>query len=273
MLMRRVSTVFLSLGLSFASLLLASPAVRAVDSSSRLGGPNVIRYAPTTAGSFILRGTSLAAGGCTFTLQGSGGPNGVLTGQRELAYNPSTCRTEIGPEAAASTPGAAGQSIAGGSEGRNLAESGAGPDYGGGAHCTNPNADNHYYPYEACIHSWFQDPLGLHVNDLTNEVQWTPSGSCASSGRTYASWYAQWLGATGWYLAANTFQPSFTCAGVISKSVTTFFNTAFCSGLLTTTTYNPQMVEGFANGTYTWSVTWAKTGPCSLLLGFYHEDS
>jgi hypothetical protein len=272
--MRRVLSFVLSLGLAAASLVIASPAVSLADPSSILSGPNVIRYAPTTTTSFILNGISVAAGGCSFTLKGSQGPDGVLTAQQELAYDPSTCRAEIGPAVDATPPGgSADQSVAGGGEGQQLSEPGASPDYGGGARCTNPYADNHYYPYEACIHSWFADPPGFHVNDLTNEVQWTPAGGCASSGRTYASWYAQWLVATGWYLAGNTFAPSYLCAGVTSKSVTAYANTAFCSGFLTTTTYNPQLVEGFASGAYTWSVSWTKSGVCSFLLGFHTENS
>lgn len=273
--------VSLATVLVLALVVAGAPAVAlAVEPSAEpehLSGPNVVRYAIVTTGpTFIVQGAALPNGGCRFSLQGNGLAGDPGARLDEVALDPTTCQAEIQETAlvALSSPSTEGSSAGGGTaRGRVGVGGSVGPYYGGGATCANPYADNHYYPREACIHSWFEDPVHLHVNDLTNEVQWTPGNGCANNGPSYASWYAQYFSPTGWYILSNQFQPAFSCSSVTSKSTTVFANTVFCVGSLTTDWYAPQLIQGFANGTYTWSVQWYQTGVCSYLLSFHTETS
>jgi hypothetical protein len=271
---KRVAIILVGLLIIFASPALASTGPSA--SAVHLRGSNVVHYGTARDGAtVIVRGVRLSNSRCSFTLSGSG--LAAQGGERldEVAFDPTTCQSEL--QSGSLGDGAQPpDGSAGGGQGGVAQEvsGGPSPDYGGTANCPNPYEDNsNYYPDERCIHSWFTDPVNIHVNDLTNEVQWTPGSGCANHGRNYETWYAQWLATTGWALVANQFVPSASCSNVTSKSNTGFANTVFCALTLTTTTYGPQVIQGFASGTYTWSVSWTKGGLCSGLLTFHTQNS
>jgi hypothetical protein len=187
-----------------------------------------------------------------------------------------SCQDEIQLSAQLNTSqvsgsGAAAAQDAGGGQG-NLGPEAPTPAAGAGASCKNPSASGRYFPDSACIDSWLEDPVGIHVNELANEVQWTPGSGCANHGAAYASWYAQWV-PDGWYPTNNNFYPSFSCSAVVSKSYVIFVNYVFCAGLYTYTDYYPQVIQGFANGGYSWSVSWAKLGACAGLLSWHAAPS
>ncbi|MCA1709106.1 MAG: hypothetical protein LC808_39835 [Actinobacteria bacterium] len=147
---------------------------------------------------------------------------------------------------------------------------------------TNTYQDNsQYYHNYACNHVWFEDPVGWHVNDVANEVQWNPTiGSCAygaGTGPAYGSsiWY--WLTATGWYVKGQPqFTTSYTCSGVTSTTTSTFENDKFCALQTTHTYYNGNSVTGDQYGGFQTGGTYNKDGGCNDWLSqhqFYFASS
>ena len=241
-----------------------------------LTGADVVRYATATGSTRIHQGKRQPGGGCSFSLDGTVGPAGSGSQLTEVAYNSKTCQTEIevgAPATGGSETSTGSESSGGGSAGTDKpAAGGIAPAYGGGASCVNPFASNSYYPREACIHSWMQDPIQIRVTEITNEVQWTPSGGCATAGPEYASYYEQRFVPSGWFLLGNSWQPSFTCQAVKSQSGVLWQNNLFCANTPTSVTI-AQFIKGLPGGGYTWSVNWTKTGVCSLLLSFVSTTS
>lgn len=121
----------------------------------------------------------------------------------EIAYDGENCRSllEISKPTGEPAPPDGTDSSGG-------MTSSAGPAFSTGsagvaavAPCENPYRDTiHFFSRAACIHSWFQDPApaNIRVNQLTNEVQWNPDGSCAQAGWAAVSYYLQWVTTTGW---------------------------------------------------------------------------
>jgi hypothetical protein len=225
--------------------------------------------APSTS-RISVQGRKVGAGGCAFSVNRDvAAPQPPKAGlqYKEVAYDAASCKStfEITPAVsdAAQQPGS--QSVG---DGRSAGPNSGTAQTASAPVCTNPYADtSQSYAHDACIHSWFQDPAGIHANDLTNEAQWNPAGTCANTGRSYASYYAQWVSAAGWRLGSNNFSPSFTCAAVTSHSATVFNNDTLCAGQPMVTSYD-QHIDGRADGSYDWNVAWSKTGTCSFLLTF-----
>jgi len=252
----------------------------------------LIRYSAQnpSARHMVLTGKKTADGGCSFQLRAKVGAPSQFT---ETAYDPSTCQSFIDVTAAAPVRSAsvaksvAADATAATDSGQGDTSAGDVPDFtdvlaASQATCTDPYRDTgHSYSHSACIHSWFHDPPGIHVNDVTNEVQWNPGSGCATHGRAYSSGYLKWYTPSGWQLYLNHFIDSFRCAGVTSDYINPsrsdnagagFVNEIFCAATVTYTYYASQ-ITGFANGTYTWQVDWSKTGLCQSLLTFQASAS
>jgi hypothetical protein len=274
----------------------ASGTVRATpaDGTGRqpAAATGLIRYSAQnpSARHMVLTGKKTSSGGCLFQLSGNTGMPSLYT---ETAYDPNTCLSFIDVTRAASAlPASGGKSPA--RQASSATGSGQGGRSIGAGHasgktlaaalatCTDPNRDTHHsYSHSACIHSWFHDPPGIHVSDVTNEVQWNPGSGCATHGSSYASGYLQWYTTTGWQLYHNHFLDSFNCSGVTSDYIdpsrsdnagAIFINGIFCAATVTYTYYASQ-ITGFSNGTYTWQVDWSKTGLCQNLLTFQASAS
>lgn len=283
------------------SAALVSVNVAAADASAPAARPapgsGLIRYsAQNPSARHVTLTGKKSGGGCTFKLTGSTAAaqakSGVTTFYHETAYNPSTCQSFIDVSqvkaasaaparpAGAAAPSAAEQGTA--STGQGTAFSGTAPSppaavTPAAATCADPYRDTaHSYADSACIHSWFHDPPGIHVNDVTNEVQWNPGSGCANHGRSYSSGYLQWYTTSGWQLYLSHFASSATCGGIVSSYIdpsrsdnagAAFVNTIFCAATVTYTYYASQ-ITGFSNGSYQWQVDWSKTGLCQNLLTF-----
>lgn len=255
----------------------------ASDVTEQFEGPGIVRSTKPNpnASHFVLQGVSVN-GVCRFTFETAGvATRGTTGGIRysQIAYDPRTCRSLIevtaisrvsegapAVEAEEAGGGAGGEDASGGPQSNSTPQ----------VLCPfeNPYRDyQHTYTKDACVHSWFSDVVGIHVNDLTNEVQWNPGGGCANNGWSYASWYAKWLSETGWEMESNTFSPSFSCTAVISKNNTRFENPIFCALIRVATWYDPQRITGKANGTYVVSGAWGSDQGtfCPVPLFFNQE--
>lgn len=232
------------------------------------------RKPPSVLQNLIVQGRP-TAGGCelsmTVPVPMRGKHPGKVLRYDETAYDPTTCTSEIAVSLTtpARRPGNADTDHQ--SSGVASAPTvGAGQPGGGqgiASTCVNPARDtSRFYSHSYCIHSWFEDPPGLHVNDVTNEVQWNPANGCATWGWSYASAYLQWLAGTGWRLLGHNFFPE------ASSHEAIFENTTFCAPFTTLTGYNQRMT-GQADGGANWEYRWAKNGVCSFLLSFHTEQN
>lgn len=301
MLISRSSRILMALALSAlgtyvlasADVAAAAPARVSIIAPRPSSTQTLIRYSTPNprADHITLRGKHLGKG-CLFSLHGYSSPrqvkSGTVTFYNETAYNPTSCQSLIDvvriPRANATPSAPPTQTSSEASTGQGAAYDG--PDGvatpNNQATCTNPYRDTHHsYSHSACIHSWFHDPPGFHVNDVTNEVQWNPGSGCATHGRAYASGYLQWLTSTGWFLYHNVFIDSFNCHGVVSAYIDVhrsdnagaiFRNDTFCMATVTYTYYASQ-ITGNPNGSYQWQVDWSKTGLCQNLLTFQAKAS
>jgi hypothetical protein len=230
----------------------------------------------------VVQGTRID-GGCQFTAAGEGSAaQASTTGAKqeafqyaETAYDATTCQSYVdrttAPISTASKATAA-NGVGGGatSNGKASAPPAAGTL---AARCNNPYRDtSHGYSSDACIHTWFQDPPGIHVNDVNNEVQWNPGAGCATNGYSYASYAWSLLWQTGWWHTVEFWRPAFSCSGVTSNTTEIFENDLFCATTISGTAYDPSYITGFGNGSYSWSVSWRKVGLCQGLLSFHYSD-
>ncbi|MEV6343796.1 hypothetical protein [Actinoplanes sp. NPDC051851] len=235
----------------------------------------LVRYAAQdpAAAHVTLRGTKVAGGGCRFTATGTGSAGETTAVQQvETAFDAATCTSYLDrTEVAAGTTATATVTRSGGS-GRGAAGTTAGPEEGVSAQvasCYNPyRSTAYYYSSDACIHSWFQDAYGNHLNDVRNEVQWNPYNGCATYGYSYASNY--WSYASGWINYLNGWTPSFSCSGVTSQSSVGFYTNSYCG--YSYDYYSPGYLTGYGDGSYAWSVTWYKSSSCTMAFGLLNES-
>jgi hypothetical protein len=248
------------LSLSLGLVALGSQAALAAPTSSEdnaaLSGPNVIQYgAPTgmvETSRTIVDGVRNASGECIVSDGAWMSASSAPVIQEEVAFDPVTCQSLVatGHPLISPGPGTAPNGSLSGSGGMRSADSSTAGDP------------------EGYVHAWVQDPTHiLHVNDVWDEINWTPAGGCADAGGWTGKWYLQWFGEDGWYVKSNQsgFAPS--CYSVVAASTVNFENDVFC---LTTDNayYEPVQIQGYANGE--WYASWylAVSGGCSGLLGF-----
>jgi hypothetical protein len=244
---------------ALAALALTAPGAGAASAAPLdLRGPAVVRYAhtgaPGGATRRVVTGSRLPNGGCTFPLTLHRAAGAAAVSVHELAYDPSACLSLVaigGVTAAAALPTGT----------IDAAVRAVGPR-GVQAAAVTSN-----------WHAWFQDPPGIHVNDVTNGATWSPNATCAFPAGSTASFSRnyQWLTATGWSLQDNNWQTSAACSGVVSSSQAHFHNTPFCAFLPTDTYYNRNVLTGLAGGGSTGSTTYSKSGACAGLLSFHAQ--
>ena len=129
--------------------------------------------------------------------------------------------------------------------------------------------------------SWFEDPFGIRVNSVQNDVEWSWNGSQVSAG--FCGFNYHWFSGSGWGLTGDNFFCRYENdqTTVQSSSFAHFENAIFCKGLCsilgiplclqlptTHTYYNRNNAFGDADGTLRGQVTWQKSGGCTQLLRF-----
>lgn len=205
---------------------------------------------------YVLQGVRLPGGGCQFSGQMTLGPEQNSVTELELAFDPDTCRSLI----------ERGILVTSGDM-TNLEET-ATSNGSTSVATSGPSASSTLGTWRATFHSWFEDPPGIHVNDVINIVEWSPDGVCALPPGTTAnvSFDLRWLTTTGWSLASHTWDRGGDCLRVWSGSTAQFTNGVFCLGFDTHTWYEPNYVEGRADSSAgtVWSVR--KEGFCAFLL-------
>ena len=234
-----------------------------------LSGPHVVKYQHhavlADSKKFIRQGTPLSSGGCQFSSQTILKPGESVT-ELELVFDPDTCRSLVqsgklvGEYREYFPPGQIQTKI----DSKTHRAPGA-----------PVSSDTTPSDPTASLHSWYSDPIGLHVNDVTNIVAWSPNGTCAFPDGTIAdtSQQLQWLTTTGWQLGPNTWSNGASCASVFSTSNAQFINNVFCALMTTNTYYQPNSVTGLPDGTASFNWVLTKDGTCSFLLSANHTQS
>jgi hypothetical protein len=151
---------------------------------------------------------------------------------------------------------AGGSSVTGGSAARLT----SGAEASGGAAALATTHSAGYYK------SWFEDPVGLDLNRVTDTADWYWNGSRVSNAHgSYTYW---WFSTDGWRKNADNF--SCTYASDMSY-VTANSYVDYRHPIGTWCKYNRNDVRGHGNGNLTGSCTWSKGGTGSSLLSFKAE--
>jgi hypothetical protein len=228
---------------------------------------------------FELKGKQVASDVCEYTsaLKLAAGENVIQ--EESLAFDDETCTitmqrwTESAGAAEESAPAATAEesSQSGGAPARDFEFSA--PD--SSAPSIEGTRSAGFYE------SWFEDPLGIRVNSVRNDVEWSWDGRQVSAG--FCRYNYRWFSGSGWRLSNNNFFCRYENdqTTVRSSSFAHFENAIFCRAfcsilgsplcLLLPTThtyYNRNNAFGDANGTLRGRVTWRKSGGCNQLLRF-----
>ena len=238
-----------------------------------LEGPNVITYEhdvtlENTSRS-ILEGERLVSGGCEFSGKRTLNQEARVT-ELELAFDPDTCRSliesgtrvsgDVSPEPDAERQ-ARTQSVA-------AADGDAGVETGGEFSVISRRT-------RASLHSFYEDPPGINVTDVTNSVEWTADATCALPPGTVADAATElaWFSPSGWGLQNAVFSFGGSCDGVGSQSDVHYKNGIFCLFMDTDNYYEPNRVIGQAGGTALYIWAQRKEGTCAFLLSANREFS
>lgn len=244
-----------------------------------LPGPDVIHYSLDDSLSdvsrFVVQGKS-NNGGCSFDTTIDIPTEGRSAGQKwvfnEIAYDPTRCLSLVergvstkdnSPEGGESI-GTGGSTAADGTESGSTSRREAPP-------CTTYVG----YCWYIGFHSWFDDPLDIHVNDVTNDISWpVDSATCALPPGTSFGWGAlyEWFTTTGWSLEDRNVSHPGDCGSVRSSSYAYFLNTVFCpDNNWTRVWYNRNTIIGFGGGTAQGEIGWDKNGACNAFLSYNWE--
>jgi hypothetical protein len=117
--------------------------------------------------------------------------------------------------------------------------------------------------------SYYEDPVGIDVNSVRNNVDWYWNGSYVYNG--YCSYHYGWYSTSGWGLKDNNFFCRYENyqTQVRSSSYVHFKNGIFCAFIDTHTYYDRNNAYGKYNGYLVGTVNAYKQGGCTSLLSFH----
>jgi hypothetical protein len=205
----------------------------------------------------LIQGQTVATG-CLFSFTGTVRPGSPGREQDEVAFNPKTCQAiyAVGPLQHT------------GSTSRGSGAAGNGSSASGG------RGDPTLAFY---MKTFYEDPAGIDVSSLRDDLEWTYSGGCNTSYKWKRD--DHWFTPSGWYLRYDNDNPSFGCSNAIANSDALMENDSFCptfgdpESVYTHYNYNHE-VDGKPNGSavYSWNDYVDSTlGVCYRLLS--HHDS
>jgi hypothetical protein len=129
------------------------------------------------------------------------------------------------------------------------------------------------YPTESAgyMDTWWTDPIGIVVNEVSNNVDWWWDGTCVT-GPAWVGYYYSWFWPTTWALNWSYWYYGVDCDAAWSGSYVEFINYAFCAPFTpwnptTYTDYLPNEVDGWWDGYLTGRIYSYSSGSlCSYLL-------
>lgn len=193
-----------------------------------------------------------AGGVCNFTFTGSLGRGARGFEEDEVAFNPSTCQAvyAVGP---IQHPQAAAGEV-------SRSASGASP-----ANAASSGGDPAFY-----MKTFYEDPVGIDVTSLRNDLEWSYSGGCVRSYKWKRN--ATWYSPSGWGLNSIGDSPWINCGSAGSNSHADMENNIFCAFTNTWTHYYyNHYVKGTPDGVAHYGWNDADSGACSGLLSHHYS--
>jgi len=247
------------------ALALGTPAAQSSTALAKAGPPGWVTY-PLPAGvDPSLTHTEQAQGqpfgtGCLFSFSGVAGPGFAGREQDEVAFNPTTCQAvyAVGP---IQHPDAL--------------------DHGGGAdqNAGSAAAGRGDPTLAFYMKTFYEDPAGIDVTRLREDLEWSYSYGCNTSDKWKRS--AGWFTYSGWYLRYVNDSPSFGCYNAIINSDALMENDVFCyaafhdpESVYTHYNYNHEL-DGKPSGVvyYSWNDYVDSTfGICYRLLSHHNAE-
>ena len=83
--------------------------------------------------------------------------------------------------------------------------------------------------------TWWEDVVGIKVNQDRTNISWSYNGTCSSSGSTSGEW--SWNYGSGWQIVSYSGSEYESCSYYRGTTVSHFKNTSFCAPLPTVHTY------------------------------------
>jgi hypothetical protein len=229
------------------------------------GGPAAAAERPAllNAVTATLKGERVAPGLCKYTSTLKLAPGEQAVQEDSIAIDDSSCTMTVQrgtPAFVIDDAGAPGLS----------------EKQGGAAATSAPTAQNSALAVAAsAVHSagyyksYYEDPVGIDVNSVRNNVDWYWNGSYVYNG--YCSYNYGWYSPSGWGLKENDFFCRYENSQnqVRSSSHVHFKNGIFCAFIDTHTYYDRNNAYGKYNGYLTGTVNAYKQGGCTGLLSFH----
>lgn len=246
------------------AIVLGLGAAPAQSNAGPANGPDWVTYSlpsgvnPALVTNKLVQGQR-AGSGCLFSLTAKVTPGSTGREQDEVAFNPSTCQAvyAVGPI----------------QHGANDRGGGATGDHGNAAAAGRGDPTLAFF-----MKTFYEDPAGIDVTSLREDLEWTYSGGCNTSDKWKRN--ATWFTPSGWYLRYVNDSPSFGCNNAVINSDALMENDLFCptvfhdpESVYTHYNYNHEVI-GKPNGSavYAWNDYVDSTlGLCYRLLS--HHDS
>jgi hypothetical protein len=259
--------VWLVLAAPFTVAAFVVPGAVATQASQWTGSAKVTFAKPTNllhATTVTVRGRHLAAGGCRYSGTAVVHPGQAAVQQDEVAENPATCTMTL----VQGTPANVDAANPSGTVTKTV--------HANATRGTAPQSTRSLSSIAATNSAGysktrFEDPVGIDVNSVRNNVSWTWNGSSVSNGSCSANY--GWLSGDGWGLHENNFYCRYdgSPTQVDSSSYAHFKNGIFCVGFDTDVYYNRNHAYGRRNGDLVGAWNTSKSGPCSGLLSVHNQ--
>ena len=219
---------------------------------------------------YYVQGNRMADGSCGWQEDVTLGPGSAVVEGREVGIDTSTCLVlmERGTPPAWAVASAfsrpdGGASFESGGGAATFVPSGS--DSAGAALVGVAATTQHS---QAAFKSYWEDPIWIDVNSVSDATDWYWNGSCVTS--SYGAWEYGWYTPTGWWKVSSNQQNTYNCTETTVSSYAHYANDKFCPGdnNRTHAYYDRNTVHGRYNGSATRSIYTYVSGGCS---GFLHS--
>lgn len=207
----------------------------------------------------IIQGQSQKDGTCHFRNEATLLPGESTITVSELAFHPGTCRSRL-----ALTTIPADETAPTGEEEFEATPEGADSEF--------PEADQAATRSSGYLWSWYGDPLGLKVAEVSDSTTWSWDGSSVlSSPAPTGSQATRHFSTSGWRLEDHNWRNVYSPAQTTSSTYAHFRNDLFCVTIDTHAHADRNTVHGQADGDLQGVWSWSKSGGCDSLLSFNHR--
>lgn len=231
-----------------------------------LEDPQVVQFpqepdhAVTDAEVFVIDGTPMPGGGCEFEHSVALAEDQQAIATHELARDPVACKSLVTQGTpTAPPPVEPADDVAS----ISIADAGTSDQLAPRATVTKSVTGYVYH----------EDPIGINVTELWDELTWNPNRRCANAGAESGEVTDDWYGPSGWDRLVRQSDGDANCERVKLITNAIYENEEFCNPFVSTfVRYRPNRVKGFARGRgarHSWRQS--DDGDCAFALSFHHE--